>query len=780
MTTAHALPQATRVGLRVSGQVQGVGFRPFVYRLARELALDGRVWNDAAGVCIEVRGAEADVAMFRRRLELDAPPLARIDRIEVDAVPPAVAPGPFRIDPSVGGRTTAAITPDVATCPDCLAELFEPGDRRHRYPFINCTQCGPRYTITDALPYDRPNTSMAAFTLCPRCAAEYADPGDRRFHAQPNACPACGPRVALCTPDGATVDADDPFVTTVARLREGAVVAVKGLGGYHLACAARDARAVAALRERKGREAKPFAVMAANLASLRGLAEVDAGARAVLEAPWRPIVLLPKAPGCDAALPGVAPGLGWLGALLPYTPVHWLLFHAAAGLPEGTAWLDAPQELLLVMTSANPGGEPLVTDDAEALARLGGIADLFLRHDRPIRVRCDDSVVRVRDGAPAFLRRSRGRVPRGIRLAHGGPSVLAVGGHLKNAVCVTRDDRAYLSQHVGDLDNAATCRALDEAVHHLCEVLEVTPERVVRDLHPDFYSSRFAEDYAAGQGIACATVQHHHAHVAAVAAEHGVTGELLGVALDGVGLGDDGGAWGGELLRVGPQGFQRLGHLAPLALPGGDRAAREPWRLAAAALHALGRGGEITTRFPGPAAAAVEQMLAAGTRCPPTTGAGRLFHAAAGLLGRQAVARYEGQAAMLLEGLAATVWPAPPWEAGYRIADDGVLDLLPALERLVGTDDPATAAARFHATLAAGLVAWVAQAAAATGLSTVALGGGCFLNELLCGVLRRELPERGLRVLEARRAPPGDGGLALGQAWAVLQAETTQGVMPCA
>ncbi len=769
IATAHAAPQATRLALRVSGQVQGVGFRPFVYRLAHELGLGGRVWNDAAGVAIEVQGPVGAVADFRQRLATQAPSLARLDRIDAEEVATLAGDGPFRIATSETGAAGTAITPDVATCPDCLAELFDPADRRHRYPFVNCTQCGPRYTITDALPYDRPHTSMAGFALCPACATEYADPANRRFHAQPNACPACGPRVRLCHPDGVPLATDDPFAAIVARLRDGAVVALKGLGGFHLACDARQADAVALLRARKGREEKPFAVMVANPASLAGLAEVDAGSRAVLEAAWRPVVLLPKAPGCDAALPGVAPGLRWLGAMLPYTPLHWLLFHAAAGQPAGLGWSATAQPLVLVMTSANPGGEPLVIDDDEALARLGGIADLLLLHDRPIRVRCDDSVVRVRQGAPAFLRRARGRVPRAIRLPAGGPPLLAVGGHLKNTVCVTRGDEAFLSQHVGDLDNAATCRALDATVAHLCEVLEVTPTRVVRDLHPDFYSSRLAERLAAERGLACVAVQHHHAHVAAVAAEHGVTGELLGVALDGVGLGTDGTAWGGELLRVYPGGFTRLGHLAPLALPGGDRAAREPWRLAAAALHALGRSDEITARFPGPGAGAVATLLERGTRCPQTTGAGRLFDAVAGLLGLKPVASFEGQAAMLLEGLAATVWPAVPWHDGYRLTVDGTLDLLPALDRVASADDAAVAAARFHATLAAGLVAWITRAAVATGLTTVALGGGCFLNELLCGVLRRELPSHGLRPLEARRAPPGDGGLALGQAWAALQ-----------
>jgi len=772
MAIAHALPQATRLALRVAGQVQGVGFRPFVYRLARELGLAGRVWNDAGGVRIEIQGAAGDMAEFRRRLASEAPALARLDLIEANEVPLVDDDGLFRIDASEGGAVQAAITPDIATCPDCLAELFDSADRRYGYPFINCTQCGPRYTITDALPYDRPNTSMAGFTLCPACATEYADPEDRRFHAQPNACPACGPRVTLCLADGTPLTVADPFAEIIDRLRDGAVVALKGLGGFHLACDARNAAAVAALRQRKGREEKPFAIMVANPASLATLAEVDAESVAILEQPWRPVVLLPKGTACDTALSGVAPGIRWLGAMLPYTPLHWLLFHAAAGQPTTTGWLNELQSLALVMTSANPGGEPLVIDDDEAVQRLGGIADLLLLHGRPIRVRCDDSVVRVCAGVPAFLRRARGRVPRAIRLPHDGPSVLAVGGHLKNTVCVTRGDQAFLSQHIGDLDNAATCRVVDETVVHLCDVLEVTPERVVRDLHPDFYSSHFATRFAERHGIPCQTVQHHHAHIAAVAAEHGVTGELLGLALDGVGLGEDGTAWGGELLRVGPAGYERLGHLAPLRLPGGDRAAREPWRLAAAALHALGRGNEITGRFPGPAASAVAAMLDAGTRCPPTTGAGRLFDAAAGLLGVKLVTSFEGQAAMLLEGLACSAWPVAPWADGFHLGEDGVLDLLPALGRLADAGDAAEAAARFHATLAAGLVDWAVRTAEATGLNTVALGGGCFLNELLCAVLRRELPASGLKILEARRAPPGDGGLALGQAWAVMQQQS--------
>jgi len=773
---ASELPTLIRRGFRVRGQVQGVGFRPYVYRLARELALSGRVWNDAGGVRIEIQGTSPAVAAFAARLPSDAPGLARIDRVETQLLDPAPNGSSFTIDVSVGGPASAAITPDIATCPDCLAELFDPGDRRYRYPFINCTQCGPRLTITDALPYDRPNTSMAGFSLCPACAVEYRDPTSRRFHAQPNACPICGPRLALLAPDGTPQTDDDPVAATVHALQAGQIVAIKGLGGFHLACDARAGAAVARLRERKAREEKPFAVLVANVASLEGMADVDGVARGVLESVERPIVLLPKASGCDAALPGVAPGIRWLGALLPYTPLHWLLFHEAAGRPSDPSWCVEPQPLVLVLTSANPGGEPLVIDDREALLRLDGIADRLLGHDRAIRVRCDDSVVRIRGGAPAFLRRARGFVPQAIRLPGAGPSVLAVGAHLKNSVCLTRGDEAFLSPHIGDLDNPATCRALDETVAHLCDVLEIRPQRVVRDLHPDFYASRFAARYADEHGLQCLAVQHHHAHIAAVMAENGLRGTCLGVALDGVGLGDDGAAWGGELLRVADDGWQRLGHLRPLLLPGGDVAAREPWRMAAAALHDLGRGGEIVARYPGAAGQALQRMLDTATRCPPSSGAGRYFDAAAGLLGISSTASYEGQAAMLLEGLAASAWPCAPDPDGYRVGEDGVLDLRPALAALAdAADDLAAAAARFHATLATALIDWVDTSGRLTGLRRVVLGGGCFLNELLTTCLSDGLMARGYTVHEARRAPPGDGGLALGQAWVALQRAATGG-----
>jgi hydrogenase maturation protein HypF len=755
-----------RRAIRVRGAVQGVGFRPFVWRLATDLGLDGFVLNDAEGVAIEAQGEAGALDRFLERLAGEAPPLARIDAIETRPAATQAARG-FVIEPSCAGAARTGIAADTAACDACLAELFDPGDRRHRHAFINCTQCGPRYTITAGLPYDRSNTSMRAFGLCAACAAEYADPATRRFHAQPNACPQCGPRLSLCGAQGRPCEDGDVVAAAVERLARGEILAVKGLGGYHLACDARNAGAVARLRERKAREEKPFAVMAASAASLEALAIVRDEDRSLLEARARPIVLMEKRAGCDAALPGVAPGLGWLGAMLPCTPLQYLLFHEAAGRPAGLAWLARAHPLVLVMTSANPGGEPLVTGEAEAFRRLEGIADAFVVHDREILVRCDDSLVRAERGAPAFLRRARGYTPAPIRLPAAGPSVLATGAFLKNAVCVTRGDEAFLSQHIGDLDNVPAARALEEAACHLLQVLDVTPSIVAHDLHPDFHSTRFAAAFAREHGVAAIGVQHHHAHIAAVAAEHGVPGPLLGLALDGVGLGSDGGAWGGELLRVDGAQAMRLGHLRELPLPGGDRAALEPWRMAAAALHLLGRGADIARRFDRPAAATVARMLERRVHCPLTSSAGRWFDAAAGLLGVRATSSFEGQAPMLLEGLAGRAGAVAPLDGGWRI-DQGVLDPLALLAWLAEGREPAHGAAVFHATLAAALADWTVQAARAQGLDTVAVGGGCFANRILACALRRRLEEAGLRVLEARQAPPNDGGIALGQAAVAL------------
>ena len=758
--------------IRVRGQVQGVGFRPFVYRLANELHLVGWVRNDAAGVEIEAQGATRAVETLQARLAAEAPPLARVTAVETRDVALSDSHA-FEILDSVGGATLTGVTPDSGICADCLAELFSPQDRRWRYPFINCTHCGPRYTITRGLPYDRPQTSMAAFSQCTACQAEYDTPDDRRFHAQPNACPACGPRLTLVDCKGAPLNTFDPLAETLARIGRGEIVAIKGLGGFHLACDGRNVAAVARLRARKHREEKPFAVMLANLASVGAFAPIAPRAARLLESRARPIVLLKKGPRCDEALPGLAPGLEWLGVMLPYTPLHYLLFHEAAGRPAGTAWLAEAQPLALVMTSANPGGEPIACENAEALARLADIADAVLLHDRDIVARCDDSVVRAvnparsasADGGLQFIRRARGYTPQAIQLARSGPAVLAAGGFLKNSICLTRGDEAFLSQHIGDLDNAATCRAMEETVRRMMDLLQIEPERVAHDLHPDFHSSRFAVEFARQRGLQAIAVQHHHAHIAAVAAEHRIEGPLLGLALDGVGMGDDGGAWGGELLWVEGARFRRVGNLRELRLPGGDRAAREPWRMAAAALHLLGRGAEIDKRFRNSAATTVFQMLEAGFNSPATSSCGRWFDAAAGLLGVRDVAAYEGQAAMLLEGLADRYGRVDAMEGGFVLGHGNVLDLSPLLDRLADERDIGFAAARFHATLVEGVAQWAIAAAQAAGLRRVAFGGGCFLNRILSAVLRWRLESAGLEVLEALQAPPNDGGLSLGQAW---------------
>ena len=547
---------------------------------------------------------------------------------------------------------------------------------------------------------------------------------------------------------------------------------------------------MALLRQRKQREEKPFAVMAATRTAALQWASASAAEQALLQAPERPVVLLPMLPGSAQRLVGVAPGLGVLGLMLPCTPIQFLLFHEAAGRPAGSHWLQgAGPDLLLVMTSANPLGEPLVCANGEALTRLHGLADALLLHDREIVARCDDSVLRLGDsGAPQFIRRARGYTPRPIKLPCAGPSVLATGAWLKNAVCITRGDEAFLSPHIGDLDNAATCAALEEAVQHLCRVLDVQPQAVAHDLHPDFFSTRYALEFAAARGLPAQAVQHHHAHVAAIAAEHGVRGALLGLALDGVGLGSDGAAWGGELLLVDGATFQRLGHLAPIALPGGDAAAREPWRMAAAALHRLGLGAQIVQRFAHqPGAAAVAQMLVRGVRCPHTTSMGRWFDAAAGLLRVRQTSAYEGQAPMLLEALAGTATgqvagtatglltgratgPTAATDLGSLVLtrQDGSLDPTPLIAVLADEDDAPRGALLFHLALADGLARWVAQAAASTGVRTVALGGGCFLNALLTALLVPRLAAQGLRVLQARQAPPNDGGIALGQAWVAV------------
>ena len=757
--------------IRVAGIVQGVGFRPFVWRLAQQLELTGWVRNDAQGVEILVQGPQYRLTELLQRLRTDAPPLARVDSVQaqdVVAEPFSV----FSIVASQSGQASTAIGPDVAVCTDCLDELFDPTNRRWRHAFITCTHCGPRFTITRALPYDRPQTSMAAFPLCPACSSEYIAPANRRFHAETTCCPHCGPRLRLSDAQAQAITGDS-IAQTLRLLQTGHIVAIKGLGGFHLACDARNAQAVARLRITKDREARPFAVMLANAASLVPFALLTDAERVLLESRERPIVLLRALANCESALTGVAPGLQRLGVMLPTTPIHFLLFHEAAGRPAGTAWLNEAQPMVLVMTSANPGGEPIVRDGQEAHIRLTGIADAFIDHDRDIVARCDDSVMQVVAGKPQFIRRSRGFAPAAIRLASAGPSVLAFGAHLKNTVCITRGNDAFLSPHIGSLDNAASCHFQDEMVQRLCKLLEVKPGLVAHDLHPDDHSTRAAIRYAQQHNLPRLAVQHHHAHIAAVCAEHGWQGPVMGLALDGVGLGTDGTAWGGELLKVDRALCARLGHLRTLPMPGGDPCAREPWRMAAAVLHELGRNADIAPRLPGLAAATVvATMLVRQLNSPRTSSMGRVFDAAAGLLGICHTMAYEAQAAILLEQTATGFvdthgWPEPV-PGGYAVSDDGQLDLLPLLASLIDARDIAWAAARFHATLVAALTDWVLQASAQSGLTTLACGGGCFLNTLLSSHLRQNLGQNGIMVLTPSLTTPGDGSIALGQAWVAL------------
>jgi hydrogenase maturation protein HypF len=762
--------------IRVGGLVQGVGFRPFVYRLAHDLGLGGWVRNDGGGVDIEAQGPPVALDALAQRLRADAPGPARVERLDQRRVPTLPAAGGFEILGSAAGPVQTMIGPDSAVCPQCLSELFDPADRRWRYAFINCTACGPRYSLTAALPYDRSRTGMAGFELCDACRREYEGPLDRRFHAEPNACPACGPRLALLDRGGRALDVADPIAAALQRIGCGDIVAIKGLGGFHLACDARQPQAVERLRQRKDREQKPFALMVAGLASARRWVRLDPLQESWLQSPQRPIVLAPKRAHADARLGAVAPGLSLLGLMLPYTPLHYLLFHEDAGRPAGTGWLDHDQPLALVMSSANPGGEPLVTGNDEAVERLDGIADALLVHDRPIVARCDDSVVQAgKDShgraAIGFIRRARGFAPEPIEIAAGGPDVLAVGGHLKNTVCRTRGAYAYVSPHIGDLDSAAGCEALVQTAEHLGRLLQAPPDAIACDLHPDFFSTRHAAALAAAHAIACIPVQHHHAHVGAVMAEHRLEGPVLGLALDGLGLGSDGGVWGGELLEVDGARMTRLGHLLRLPQAGGDRAAREPWRMASSALHLLGRQDQIVARFSGqPAAPTVAQMLRRGINSAPTSSMGRWFDAAAALLGVRETAAFEGQAAMLLEALAAGADAGDVLAGGWSVGADLQLDLLPLAANLADEPDAARGARRFHATLAAALQEWVGQAARRTGLRRVVLAGGCFMNRILSDSLAPCLAERRFEVWTAQRLPPNDGGLCLGQAWVAQRA----------
>ena len=766
-----------RKRLLVTGQVQGVGFRPFVYRLARELGLTGWVLNDARGVTIEVQGRPAAVGRFAGRLRAELPPLAEIATCEAHDVEPMAGEKHFEIRPSEGGELIdAQVTVDTATCEDCLRELADPADPRYRYPFINCTHCGPRYTIVHRIPYDRPNTTMADFELCPLCARQYADPADRRFHAQPVACPECGPHVWLARPDGERIDCEDPIAAAAERIEGGQIVAVKGLGGFHLACAAGDDEAVRTLRLRKRRDAKPFALMVRDLAAAKALCEVTPEAERLLTGPLRPIVLMPRRPEADERVAAsVAFGLDTLGVMLPYTPVHHLLF----------AHIDRA----LVMTSANFSEEPLVKDDDEAVERLGTLADALLLHNRRIERRLDDSVVQLAaPGRLSVLRRARGYAPQPVRLAairnlpagrqvrNGG--ILAVGAELKSAVCLYRDGRAVLGEHIGDLKDGRTYRHFIDTIAHLEALFEVAPDTIACDLHPQYLSTEYAVRRHRGElrgprPRRLVRVQHHHAHAAACLAEHGRTGEAIALICDGVGHGDDGAVWGCEVFRADLARYERLGHLRYVRLPGGDRAAAETHRPAVAALYdALGDeclGHPVVGRLGAPAEALRDtlELLQADANSPASSSLGRWFDAVAALCGLAAANRFEAEAPMRLEAAAA----AGVEEAyDFRIEDGEPfeIDLRPMTvqlaDDLVAGSDPGVASAKFHNTVAAFLLAAARRARERTHLDVVALSGGCFANRHLAARLVALLEADGFEALTHRTVPTNDGGIALGQA----------------
>lgn len=761
----------------VRGVVQGVGFRPYVYTRATGLGLAGHVTNTPEGVVAEIEGAPAAVTEFCDRLAADAPPLAVVDAVDHCEVPVAGGAGFTIVASRAGGPARTLVPPDVATCADCLAELADPADRRHRHPFITCTHCGPRFTIVTGLPYDRAHTTMAGFPMCPDCTREYADPADRRFHAQPVACPACGPRLRLLAGHPPhEVTGVDPAAEARRLLTAGAILAVKGIGGYHLACDAAHPGAVAELRRRKARGDKPFALMARDPADLEHLVHIGPEEHALLTGAVRPIVLLRRradAPGAGVGggvAEGVAPRSPDLGAMLPYTPVHHLLL----GLPG-----DPPGPRLLVMTSGNLSGEPIVTDDAEALDRLAGLADAWLTHDRPIHVPCDDSVVRVCDGEPLTVRRSRGYAPLPVTLPLPVPPILAAGGDLKNTFCLGEGRRAWLSAHIGDMDDLATQYAYERAERQLESVTGVTPALLAADLHPGYRSGQRARRVAAGRPLV--RVQHHHAHIASAMAEHGLDGgrKVIGVAFDGTGYGDDGAVWGGEFLLADYAGYTRFAHLAYVPLPGGDAAVHRPYRMALSQLRAAGI--EWTADLPCVAACPPDELrvlrgqLERNLNCAPTSSMGRLFDAVSSLAGVCHRSGYEAQAAIELES-AALAAGGPGAGPGYAFAlrppPDGAegpvtADPAPVLAAVVadvraGTD-PARIAARFHASVAGLVGALCVLARERHALDTVALTGGVFANTLLSTACASILREQGFTVLRHTRVPPNDGGLSLGQ-----------------
>jgi hydrogenase maturation protein HypF len=746
-----------RKAIEVSGIVQGVGFRPYIYRLASERGLAGSVCNTAAGVSIEVQGSSAAVDDFLARLPAEAPPLARITNIAVREIP-CNGDREFQIVVTYGGEPVRTlILPDVAVCADCLREMFDPADRRYRYPFINCTNCGPRFTIVRNIPYDRPRTSMAVFPMCSACQVEYDNPGNRRFHAQPNACWTCGPHVELWGLDGNRVEVDDPVAETVSRLQAGQVVAIKGLGGFHLACDATNQEAVRTLRERKRRVEKPFAVMVPDVDAAERFCEMGDAARQLLLGIQRPIVLLPWRTG-TAIASEVAPFNRYLGVFLPYTPLHHLL--CADGSFEA-----------LVMTSANLSEEPICIANDEAVRRLRNLADCFLVHNRDILLRCDDSVVRVAGGRARQLRRSRGFVPVPVFLREDVPSVLAVGGELKNTICLTKGRHGFLSQHIGDLENAESYSFFEEAVEHLQRILEITPLAIAYDLHPNYLSTRWA---LAQSGLPQIGVQHHHAHIASCMAENHLEGRVIGIGLDGTGYGTDSRIWGGEVLLVDYAGFERAAHLAYVPLPGGEAAIREPWRMAVAHLSRhfgcdFVRELPLVADVPQKNLNVLFRMMEQKINSPLTSSCGRLFDAVAALAGIRRTVNYEAQAAIELEMAIGDSCDEGAYPFDLVVEGQGwIIDTRSLFEALlcdIADGLPVgDISRRFHNGLVEVLAEVTSRLRERSALERVCLSGGTFQNVYLFERLCTRLRKSGFQVFVHGEVPAGDGGLSLGQA----------------
>ena len=738
-------------GLRIEirGTVQGVGYRPWVYQLARLMGVSGRVWNHSEGVSIEAHGSDDSLQRFVTALRTNAPPAARVQTVETTDIPYATATT-FAIDESIASdKRSVSIPADLATCDDCLHELFDPADRRYRYPFINCTNCGPRYSIVTGAPYDRAKTSMAPFAMCAKCRREYDSPLDRRFHAQPNACPDCGPRVTAMSSEGRAIEAADPIRFAARALHAGLIVALKGLGGFHLACDATSPRAIRRLRDRKHRDTKPFAIMVRDLAEAERMAVLTDADREQLLSIERPIVLTRSRQSEELPL---------IGLFLPYTPLHHILLQDVGGP--------------LVMTSGNVSDEPMVTTNHDALVQLNGIADVFLLHDRDIETRVDDSVVRVIGRAPVLLRRARGYVPRSIATTRTfAEPILGCGAHLKNTFCIATGNHAFVGPHIGDLESVATLHAYETAIARMQQFVGATPRVLAHDLHPDYFSTRYALAQTDVQTIG---VQHHHAHIASVMAEHGLEGPVVGIAYDGTGFGTDGTSWGGEILIAGYDGFERFATFRPIPLAGGDQAIRQPWRVALALLDDAFEGEPPLHMFPlfrdlpADDIAAVRRMMARHFNTTPARGVGRLFDAVGALVLGMPGARYEGEVAFLWNMVAADGergrYPIVVrdgialWEIDPRPIMRGVVD------DLFSRCSAATISARFHNTLAAATVEIARAALSMHGDMPVVLSGGCFQNARLTESIVDAL-QPGARVFMNRNVPPGDGGIALGQAF---------------